>query len=166
MELLTGYFYFVSDKFFEIINDPFLKINYQTTKRPHYFAFKDKKTDLYWLVPCSSRVFKFEKIIQDKQAKGKRTDTIKIITLFDKKSVLLFQDMFPVIGKYIDEPYIKGGQIVRITDPKLIVKLEKTARKVMHLLHKGIKFTPTQPNILLIEKLMIDELNKYGENAK
>lgn len=67
MEILTGNLYFVSDDFFAKIQDPYLKINYEDTKRPHYFAVKDNKTGLYWLVPCSSKIEKFERLIQKKQ---------------------------------------------------------------------------------------------------
>lgn len=44
MEILTGGLYFVSDAFFQKVQDPYLKINYEDTKRPHYFAFNDNKT--------------------------------------------------------------------------------------------------------------------------
>ncbi len=66
--------------------------------------------------------------------------------------------MFPIVAKYIDGQYIKGGQPVRIADPKLIQELEKTARKIIELLHRGVRFTPTQPDVIRIEKLMIEEL--------
>ena len=157
MEILTGNLYFVSDDFFAKIQDPYLKINYKDTKRPHYFAFKDSKTGLYWLVPCSSKIEKFERLISKKQEQHKPTDTIKIVKVFDRKTVLLFQDMFPVTAKYIDGQYIKGGQPVRITDPKLIQELEKNAQKIINLLHRGIRFTPTQPDIIKIEKIMSEE---------
>ena len=78
--------------------------------------------------------------------------------IFDRKTVLLFQDMFPIVAKYIDSQYIKGGQPVRIADPKLIQELEKTAHKIIGLLHRGVRFTPTQPDVIRIEKLMIAEL--------
>lgn len=130
MEILTGILYFVSDRFFAKIKDPYLKINYEHTKRPHYFALKDSQTGLYWLVPCSSKVEKFERLIQKKKAQHKPTDAVKIIKIFDRKTVLLFQDMFPITTKYIDEPYIKGGQIVRVADPRLIHELEKTPKKI------------------------------------
>lgn len=128
MEILTGSLYFVSNDFFTKIQDPYLKINYGNTKRPHYFAFKDDKSGLFWLVPCSSKVEKFERLIQKKQEQHKPTDAIKIVKVFDRKTALLFQDMFPVIAMYIDGQYIKGGQLVRIADPKLIRELEKNAR--------------------------------------
>lgn len=158
MEILTGNLYFVSDDFFEKIQDPYLKINYEDTKRPHYFAFEDNKTGLYWLVPCSSKIEKFERLIQKKQGQHKPTDTIKIVKVFDRRTVLLFQDMFPVIAPYIDGQYIKGGQPVRIADQKIIQEMEKNAKKIINLLHRGVRFTPTQPDVAKIEKIMLEEL--------
>ena len=81
-----------------------------------------------------------------------------VVKIFGKKSVLLFQDMFPVLPSYIDGPYIKGGQLVRITDPKLIQSLEKDAIKILNLLHHGVRFTPTQPDINRIENILLTEL--------
>jgi len=157
MEIITGYLYFISDDYFAKVQDPYLKINYSSTKRPHYFAFQDKNTGLYWVVPCSSRVEKFEALIQKKRAQHKPADAVKIVTVLDKKSVLLFQDMFPITVNYIDSPYIKGGQHVRIADPKKVRELEKTALKILNLLHRGIRFTPTQADIIRIEKMMLEE---------
>lgn len=158
MEIVPGCLYFVSDAFFEKISDPYLKCNYESTKRPHYFAFRDEQTKLLWLVPCSSKIVKFEQLILKKQAQHKPTDTIKIIKIFDRKTALLFQDMFPCAEKYLAGQYIKGNQPVRITNPDLILSLKKTARKVIRLLRRGIRFTPTQPDVLRIEGLMLQEL--------
>ena len=36
-----------------------------------------------------------------KQEQHKPTDTIKIVKVFDRKTVFLFQDMFPVIARYM-----------------------------------------------------------------
>lgn len=158
MEIIAGSLYFVSNNFFSKVQDPYLKINYDSTKRPHYFAFKDNNTGLYWLVPCSSKVEKFELLIQKKQKQHKPTDTVKIVKIFGRKTALLFQDMFPVTATYIDSPYFKGGQPVRIADPKIIQELEKNARKIINLLRRGVRFTPTQPDVIRIEKIMLAEL--------
>lgn len=163
MEIVTGSLYFVSDDFFAKIQDHYLKVNYEDTKRPHYFAFRDNKTGLYWLVPCSSKIEKFERLVMKKQEQHKPTDAIKIVKVFGRKTVLLFQDMFPVNAGYIDGQYIKGGQSVRIADPKLIQKLEKKAKKIINLLHRGVRFTPTQPDIMKIEKIMLEELQGTEE---
>ena len=55
--------------------------------------------------------------------------------------MFLFQDMFPVIARYIDGQYIKGGQPVRIVDPKLIQELEKNAKKIINLLYRGVRLS-------------------------
>lgn len=70
--------------------------------------------------------------------------------------------MFPIIAAYIDGQYIKGGQPVRIADPKIIQKMEKNAKKVINLLHRGVRFTPTQPDVIKIEKMMLAELQKQS----
>lgn len=75
MNVIAGNLYFVSDIFFEKVQDPHLKKNYDNTKRPHYFAFRDEISGLYWLVPCSSKVEKFETLIRKKQEQHKPTDT-------------------------------------------------------------------------------------------
>lgn len=95
MKITAGNVYFVRDSFFQKVMDPYLKINYDTTKRPHYFAFQDEETSLYWLVPCSSKTEKFERILEQKKERHKPTDTIKIVTIQNRKTALLFQDMFP-----------------------------------------------------------------------
>ena len=100
MEILTGNFYFVSDSFFDKIKDPFLKMNYETTKRPHYFAFK-----------------------------------------------------------YILNQYIRCGKPVKIINQKIISDIEHSAKRVIRLLRNGVKFTPTQPNAIRIEHIMLEELN-------
>ena len=111
-------------------------------------------------MPCSSKIEKFERLIQKKKEQHKPTDTIRIVKIFDRKTVLLFQDMFPATAQYIVGQYIKGGQAVRIANPKLIQELEKNAHKIIRLLHKGVRFTPTQPDVIRIEKLMLEELKK------
>ena len=132
-------------------------MNYEKTGHPHYFALKDSQTELLWLVPCSSKVEKYEKIISKRLKYGRPNDTIKIVTVQDKKSVLLLQDMFPTREKYITNQYIRGGQAVKIADVNVIAEIERSARKVAILLRKGVKFTPTQPNVLKIETKMLNE---------
>lgn len=48
---------------------------------------------------------------------------------------------------------------------KIIATLEKTARKVIKPLRMGIKFTPTQPNSIRIENLMLSDLQSQKELA-
>lgn len=79
---------------------------------------------------------------------------------------MLFQDMFPIVEKYIESQYVKGGQPVRIADSKVIQEMEKNARKIINLLRRGIRFTPTQPDVLRIEKMMVEELFPKENTAR
>lgn len=71
MEIMAGSLYFVSDDFFAKIQDPYLKVNYEDTKRPHYFAFRDCKTGLYWLVPCKIMLEELQSLKENRDEKNR-----------------------------------------------------------------------------------------------
>ena len=149
-------FYIIKDKFFEDMNEPYLKGN-KTGNRPHYYCFKDSKTGIYWMIPMSSRVEKYEKIIKHKEERGNPCDTLHIARLDNgKKSVFLIQDMFPVVDNYIEKEYTIAGNPLKITSKHLEKEINKKAKKVLSLLKRGIKFTPTQPNIMKIVENLTD----------
>ena len=95
-------FYMIKDSFFEVMSDPFLKGNKQGN-RPHYYCFEDDESGIYWIIPLSSRVSKYKKIIEKKEKTGKKCDILHIAKLDnDKESVFLIQDMFPITEDYIE----------------------------------------------------------------
>lgn len=88
----TG-FYIIKDKFFEDMPDPYLKGN-KAGNRPYYYCFEDNATGIYWMIPLSSRIDKFRKIIDKKEQSGKPCDILHIVKLDDsRESVFLIQDM-------------------------------------------------------------------------
>lgn len=149
----TG-FYIIKDKFFEDIQDPYLKTN-KKGNRPHYYCFEDTDIGIYWMIPLSSRINKYQKIIDRRQKAGKPCDIIYISKLDNnRESVFLIQDMFPITEKYIEREYTIAGNPLMLTSEHTIKEIAHKARKVMGMLKHGIKFTPTQPDIILIlEKL-------------
>ena len=68
MQIDVGYFYFVKDDFFDIINDPELMRNKENgIKRPCYFCFKSKENDkIIWFIPVSTKIDKYKKIYENK----------------------------------------------------------------------------------------------------
>lgn len=59
-----------------------------------------------------------------------------------------------VIEEYIEREYTIVGKHLMLTSEHNIKKVEHKARKVMGMLRRGIKFTPTQPDVMMIlEKL-------------
>ena len=149
----TG-FYIIKDKFFEDVQDLYLKIN-KKGNRPHYYCFEDTDSGIYWMIPMSSRINKYRQILDRRQKAGKPCDIIYIAKLDnDKESVFLIQDMFPVTEKYIEREYTIAGKHLMVTSEHTIKEITHKARKVMGMLKHGIKFTPTQPDaILILEKL-------------
>ena len=49
---------------------------------------------------------------------------------------------------------------MEIKDPKKMSAIEDNAKDIIKLMRHGIKFTPTQPDSIRIELLMIKELNE------
>ena len=91
----TG-FYIIKEKFFEDMSDPFLKGN-KGKNRPHYYCFEDTHTGIYWMIPLSSRIDKYKRIMEKKEKAGKPCDILHVVKLDDsRESVFLMQDMFRV----------------------------------------------------------------------
>jgi hypothetical protein len=149
----TG-FYIIKDKFFEDMLDPYLKGN-KAGNRPHYYCFEDTNTGIYWMIPLSSRIDKYRRIIDKKEKAGKPCDILHIVKLDDsRESAFLIQDMFPVTVEYIEREYTIAGNHLMLTSEHTATEIEQKARKVIGMLKRGIKFTPTQPDVMaILEKL-------------
>lgn len=145
----TG-FYIIKDNFFNIFNDPFLKGNKQG-KRPHYYCFEDLKTGIYWIIPMSSKLEKYKKIIKNKEKKGTKCDILHIAKLDNnKESVFLIQDMFPITDEFVEREYTISGNHLKVTSEHVAREIERKARKVLSLLKRDVRLSPLQPNVMKI----------------
>lgn len=62
--------------------------------------------------------------------------------------------MFPITDEYIEREYTIAGNHLMLTSEHTAREIEQKARKVIGMLKRGIKFTPTQPDIMaILEKL-------------
>lgn len=156
MEIKTGYIYHIKDEFFDKINDKGLMINHENGRaRPTYFTIKDK--DILWFIPLSSKVNKYQAIIDKKIKKYGSCRSIMISEIANKPSVILIQNAFPVLEKYIDHPHIVDGKPLRVIDTlkeeilnnfKYLMELKKSGRNLFF------------PDIDRIKEIMLEELNK------
>ena len=107
------------------------------------------------MIPLSSRIDKYKKIVENKEKAGKPCDIIHIVKLDDsRESAFLIQDMFPIIEKYIEWEYTIAGNHLMVTSEHVARTIEHKAKKVLKMLKRGVKFTPTQPDVLtILEKL-------------
>lgn len=86
--------------FFDDMEEPYLKGN-KEGNRPHYYCLEDSVSGLYWMIPLSSRIDKYKKIVENKKKAGKPCDIIHIVKLDDdRESACLLQDMFPITEAY------------------------------------------------------------------
>ena len=162
MKIKTGYIYHIKDEFFDKINDKGLMINHENGKaRPTYFTIKDK--DILWFIPLSSKVDKYQKIIEKKIAKYGSCNSIMIGEIAtttpglhrNTKSVILLQNAFPTLEKYIDHPHVVDGKPLKVIDTlkeeilsnfKYLMELKKSGRNLFF------------PDIDRIKEIMLEEI--------
>ncbi len=111
MKIKTGYLYHLKDEFFEKYQGLGLMNNHEFEhSRPSYLAIKDK--DILWFIPLSTRIEKYQSLIQKKIKKYGECSTILIIEVSGYKQAVLIQNAFPTLEKYIKNIHtIKGKQV-------------------------------------------------------
>lgn len=136
--------YFLSNEYYQDFPDDKLMQNKGTIdgvphSRPCFFAFSDARvSEIYWIVPISSKYEKYKRIEQDKIKKYGRCNTIRFGTVLGRNTAFLIQNMCPATEKYLT-PYIdKNKQPIRI-DGRVAADVEKTARSVLALAKRGAK---------------------------
>ena len=158
MNILEGNFYFIKDEFFDKVQDKELLQNKENgNKRPCYYCFNDRNNNgIIWFIPVSTRIEKYQKIYDKKLTRNKVVDTIVFGDVSGNKNAFLIQNMFPTIEKYISAQYIKIKRPVTITYT-LRLEIERKANKILQLVKKG-HVNLVFPNIIGIEKIMLDEI--------
>lgn len=155
MKIQTGYIYHIKDEFFDKINDDGLMINHENGyARPTYLTIKDG--DLVWFIPLSSKVSKYKPIIEKKIKKYGSCKSIMIRTIASRESVILLQNAFPTLEKYIDHPHLVNNKQVRVSD-KLKEEVLSNFNSLLALKKRGVSLFFT--DIDKIKQQMLDELN-------
>ena len=115
MKIQTGYIYHIKDEFFDRINDKGLMINHENGyARLTYFTIKDK--DILCFIPLSSKIKKYQTIMDKKIEKYGSCKSIMIEKIDGKKSVILLQNAFPTLEKYISHPHMINGKPMKVID--------------------------------------------------
>ena len=159
MEVKTGYLYHIKDEFFDKVNDEKLMSNHEKgKKRPTYFTIKDN--NILWFIPISSKVQKYQKVINDKVKKHGKCNKIFIREILNNKAAILFQNTFPTLEKYIDHVHTLNNAPARVSD---VLKNEilDNFNELMKLKSKGINLFFT--DIDKIKLMMEQELNELKE---
>jgi len=116
------------------------------------------------MIPCTTGgkqgIKRYEDIVAKRTAKGLKSDALYITKIQGRPTVLLLQDMFPIREEYIKNQYIRGGQPVKIADPREMEAIKKSALHVLTLIRRGVKFTDKQPDAVKLEQIMLAEIGE------
>ena len=87
------------------------------------------------MIPLSSCIDKYKRIVEKKEKAGKPCDIIHVAKLDNSHgSVFLIQDMFPILEEYIEREYTIAGNYLMLTSEQTVREIELKARKVMGML--------------------------------
>ena len=154
MKVQTGYLYHIKDEFFDVVNDENLMTNHERgKKRPTYFTIKDN--DILWFIPLSSKVEKYKKIIDKKMEKYGFCNTIFIRKILEEDSVILFQNAFPTLEKYIDHVHTSNGAPAKVGS-LLKNEILNNFKNLLKLKNRGYNVFFT--DVDKIKKQMLEEL--------
>ena len=155
MEIKTGYLYHIKDEYFDVVNDEKLMQNHEKgKKRPTYFTIKDK--DILWFIPISSKIDKYQKVIDKKIEEYGFCNTIIIRKIADEDAAILLQNAFPTLEKYIDHVHTVDGVPLKVpTD--LQNEIKSMFKNMLGLKKRGTNLFFT--DIDKLKEKMLEELN-------
>lgn len=108
MELKEGAFYIVKDSFYDSMPDCGLLFNKESDEngvhgRPCVYCFRDG--GYCWMVPISSRVRKYQAVMEHKAEKFGSCDNILLGNVYGQMRAFLIQNAFPCKEEHIVAPY-------------------------------------------------------------
>ena len=121
--------------------------------RPTYFTIK--KNNVLWFIPLSSKINKYKPIIDKKTKKYGSCKSILIRNIANKPTVILLQNAFPTLEKYIDHVHIVDGKPLKVIE-SLKEEIINDFNYLLALKSQGLNLFFT--DIDKIESQMLEEL--------
>ena len=150
MYVKQGYSYHIKDSFFSDVSDSYLMGNKEDGNyRPHYYAIEDSgNKDIFWMIPISSKVEKYKKIIISKIKRNGKCSTIVIGIFAGEESAFLIQNAFPVKAIYLDHVHTIQGNPITV-HKKLDKELRTKLKEVIAMKKRGINLFFTDVDMIL-----------------
>ena len=135
-----GHFYFILDSYYKKYPNPHYMNDHavlerQPHGRPCMCAFTENDR-IFWMIPISSKVKKFQDLHKEKVQHCGKCDTIDFCKILGHPKAALIQNMFPITEEYIKNEYMDIGGEVRIPQ-KDEKRLIRKAKKILLLQRKG-----------------------------
>ena len=114
MKIETGYLYHIKDTFFDKLNEKNIMINHENGhSRPSYLAIKED--NILWFIPLSSKIEKYQNVIDSKIKKYGICKTILIKKIAGREQAILIQNAFPTLEKYIKNKHMVDGKYIKVS---------------------------------------------------
>ena len=141
----VGKLYFVDDSFYARFQNCGLSENKEMINgKPHgrpccyLFKYEEDNDDIYWIIPVSAQVEKYEKEYQKSIDKYGKCDNISFGYILGEKHAFLPQNLFPITSRYIQNVYIDKNTSLPITiSSNLMTELNAKARKKIRYNKQG-----------------------------
>lgn len=151
--------YIIDEQYYTDFPDPYLKRT-KAKDRPTCYCMPGDVPGIYWMIPLSSQIQKYENLMQKRTSQRKPNDIVHIIELAGKKSAFAIGDIFPVTEEYICREFTIAGIHVVLMDNKDKKDIETKAKKILELIRRGITYSPTQADVLAIERSLLMKRGK------
>lgn len=143
-------FYFLSDDYCENFKDYGVMSNKEISddglhRRPCFYAIDDlKDSEIFWMIPISSQIDKYQDILEKKVARYGYYDGLEFGYVQGREAAFLLQNICPVKKEHIVEEYIneQTGNSVSIPND-LKRRLIAKSRKIMNKYYSGTKIVIT-----------------------
>ena len=117
--------------------------------RLHYYTIEDSKNkDIFWMIPISSKVEKYKKIVSSKIKRNGKCSTIVIGIFAGEKNAFLIQNAFPVKAVYLDHVHTIQGNPITV-HKKLDKELRTKLKEVIAMKKRGINLFFTDVDMIL-----------------
>jgi hypothetical protein len=160
--LEIGHFYFLKQDYFIDFPDPYLMANKETVNgqlhdRPCFLSITNISSQIYWMIPISSKISKYSCEYQKKVDRFGNCVTIGFGDVLGHQKAFLIQNMCPVTPKYIDSEYFDHIANIPVrVDGVFERSLIQKVNKVLVLTRQGKKLT--FPDVLKIERDLLKQL--------
>lgn len=143
--MVVGHFYFLKSDYLQKLPN---SMNNREHNRPYFCAIAEN--NIFWVVPITSKIDKFEEIYEAKLKRYGKCDTIDFCQVLGHSKAFLIQNMCPITEKHILNEYLDPhDNPVQICD-KSRKRIIHKAKKVLALQRKGIDLL--FGDVLTIEK--------------
>lgn len=154
-----GRLYFIEESYFKRFADENLLVNHVNDNdsgyRPYLIVSQDRNNDsVYWAVPISSKIEKYQALYDSKVAKSGRCDTIVVDRFHGKDAAFVIQNICPMTEGYIKNQWTKKDGSPLVPQAKVARRVAEAADRVIKKVFQNDAII-TYPNI----KEMYRELN-------